>query len=92
MNRPVPPFGRAFVVYNVGRLLLFVAATVLLFGVFGLNGLELLLGALVLSALLSVFVLRRQREDLGAAIAARATERTARAAELRSRLDAADPQ
>ena len=91
-QRAVPTVGRAFLVYNVGRLLLFVAATVLAFGVFGLLGLELLLVALVVSALLSLVVLRHQREDLGRAIEARAARRATRQAEVRARLDDPDPR
>ena len=88
----MPSVSRAFLVYNLGRLLLFVAASVLAFGVFGLNGLELLLAALVVSALLSLFVLRHQREDLGRAIEARAALRVTRQAEVRARLDDPDPR
>ena len=91
VERAVPSFGRAFAVYNLGRVLLFAAATVLLFGVFGLNGFALLLLSLVLSAVLSVFVLRRQREDLGRTIEARAARRSALQSELRARLDEKDP-
>lgn len=91
-ERPVPSFARAFALYNLGRLLLFAAATVLLFGVLGRNGLELLLLSLVLSALLSVFVLKRQRDDLGRAIQARAAARAARTASVRARLDETDAQ
>lgn len=91
-ERAVPSVGHAFALYNLGRLLLFAAATVLLYGVLRINGLELLLLALVVSAVLSVFVLRRQREDLGRAIEARAAERSVRRAGLRGRLDEADEQ
>ncbi len=91
-ERPAPPLGRAFAVYNLGRLLLFAAATVLLYGLLRVNGLELLLLSLVLSAVLSIVVLRRQREDVGRALAARTTQRAERQAALRARLDEADPQ
>lgn len=91
-QRPVPSFGRAFAVYNLGRLLLFAGATVLIYGVFRINGLGLLLLSLVLSAVLSIFVLRRQREDVGRALQARTTQRADRQSALRARLDEADPQ
>ena len=91
-TRAVPSFGRAFALYNLGRLLLFAAATVLVYGVLRLNGLPLLLVALIASALLSLVVLRRQREDLGLAIQARAHERVARRERVRARLDEVDGQ
>lgn len=76
--------GRAFLVYTAYRLLLFAVVFALL-----VSFLDLLLAlgaAVLLSAVLSVSLLRRQREDLTRLVAARAENRRVEKAELRSRL------
>lgn len=84
--------GKAALVYGAGRLGLFVLAALLVWtggqavGA-DVNGLPLLLSALVLSSLASVWVLGRQRVALAEQLQARRDAKTAEIAERRARLD-----
>lgn len=84
--RPVRPVGRALALYTTLRLLLFLSVFLLLQLV--LQPALLALGAAVLvSALLSIPLLRPWRADLALATAARAERRGAERARARARLD-----
>lgn len=86
---PLSP-GRAFLVYSALRLaLLLVSFAVLV--VVGLDDLLAVGGAVLVSALLSLVLLRRQRDAFTSASIARADQRRAEKAELRARLDESDP-
>lgn len=92
---PLPSPGRAFAVYSLLRLALLAVSFVVLRLLVGGEGNELLVigGAVLLSALLSLVLLRRQRDTFTAASIARADERRAQKAARRSRLDEpTDPQ
>ena len=81
-----PGVGRAFAVYTGLRALLFVGVFGLLL-LAGLRGLPALLGALLVSSVASVFVLRGARDRATAALAARQESRAAEHARLRGMLD-----
>jgi len=81
--------GRAFLVYSALRLVLLVVAYSVLLAI-GVDGLLAVGGAVLLSALLSLVLLRRQRDAFAAASMARADERRAATARRRARLD--DPE
>jgi hypothetical protein len=83
-NAPSP--GRAFLVYSGLRLVLLVVAYSVLLAI-GLDGLLAVGGAVLLSALLSLVLLRRQRDAFTAASMARADERRADKERRRARLD-----
>jgi type IV secretory pathway VirB3-like protein len=74
--------GRSWLVYTALRLLVFVGVAGAL-AVVGLNGFLLLAVALVISAVVSGFVLRRQRAAAVAATLARREQRSADRAALR---------
>lgn len=76
VERPTPPLGRAVAVYTGLRLALFggLAAVLVLAGV---PVFPALVGGLLASMLGSVVVLRRQRDDLAAALLARRDRSTA---------------
>ena len=78
--------GRAFLVYSALRLVLLVVAYSVLLAV-GLDGLLAVGGAVLLSALLSLVLLRRQRDAFTSASLARAEERRAEQQRRRARLD-----
>ena len=78
--------GRAFLVYSALRLVLLVVAYSVLLAL-GLDGLLAVGGAVLLSALLSLVLLRRQRDAFTEASLARAEERRADKARRRERLD-----
>jgi hypothetical protein len=84
---------KAFLIYTVLRLLLFVATYAAFAGlwvlVFGQGGVLLLplLAALIVSSLLSLRLLAPQRERFAAVIEARASRTSRRFAEMRSRED-----
>lgn len=87
-RRPLGP-GRATLVYSVLRLLLFAA----LFGLMvlaGFGGLTSLLLAAAVSAVLSYFLLARQRTAMGEGVERRIERAKARAAARTAREDAAD--
>lgn len=78
--------------YALGRIgLFFVAAALIWTGARAagadVNGLPLLLGAMVLSSLASIWVFSRQRAELAEALQAKRDARTQSIAERRARLD-----
>ncbi len=88
---PSPPRpGRAFAVYSALRLVLLLVSVALLFAI-GLDGLVALGGGVLLSAVLSLVLLRRQRDAFTAASLARAEQRRAEKADRRARLQGTDP-
>ena len=84
---------KAFVIYTVLRLSLFVACYVVLAGiwvlVFGKAGILLLpfLAAIIVSSLLSLKLLAPQRERFAAVVQARAERATQKFEEIKSRED-----
>ena len=78
--------GRAFLVYSALRLVLLVVAYSVLLAI-GIDGLLAVGGAVLLSALLSLVLLRRQRDAFTEASLARAEERRAEKERRRARLD-----
>ena len=78
--------GRAFLVYSALRLVLLVVAYSVLLAI-GLDGLLAIGGAVLLSALLSLVLLRRQRDAFTEASLARAEQRRADKERRRARLD-----
>jgi hypothetical protein len=78
--------GRAFLVYSALRLVLLVVAYSVLLAI-GLDGLLAVGGAVLLSALLSLVLLRRQRDAFTEASLARAEQRRADKERRRARLD-----
>ena len=86
MTSPAPQSpGRAFLVYSALRLGLLVVAFAVLVAI-GLDGLLAVGGAVLLSALLSVVLLRRQRDAFTSASMARAQQRREQREARRSRL------
>jgi hypothetical protein len=81
--------GRAFLVYSALRLVLLVVAYSVLLAI-GVDGLLAVGGAVLLSALLSLVLLRRQRDAFTAASLARADERRADRERRRARLDGSE--
>jgi membrane protein implicated in regulation of membrane protease activity len=84
-------FGRAWAVYTGLRFVVFAGTAAALFLVLRLNGLPLLLVALLVSSLASLFLLRSQRERVVLAQQQRLTARQRERAQLRERLDG-DPE
>lgn len=84
MESPRP--GRAFVVYSGLRLALLLVSYAVLVAV-GADGLVALGGAVLVSALLSLVLLRPQREAFTSASIARSDQRRAEKADRRARLD-----
>jgi hypothetical protein len=78
--------GRAFLVYSALRLVLLVVAYSVLLAI-GVEGLLAVGGAVLLSALLSLVLLRRQRDAFTEASMARAEQRRADKERRRERLD-----
>ena len=83
---------RAWLTYTFGRLGLFVLSTVIIWGGSGLlghavNGMPLLLGALILSSVLAFALLRGQREAFAQAIQASRAAKAETLAARRARLD-----
>lgn len=76
---------RPFVVYSVGRVLVFAVVAALLF-VAGLRSFPLVLLALLVSLPLSYVLLRRQREAFAAEVERRVAERKERQSRLRAAL------
>ncbi len=87
---PTQSPARAFLVYSALRLVLLVVAYSVLLAI-GLDGLLAVGGAVLLSALLSLVLLRRQRDAFTQASMARADERRADKERRRARLDRPDP-
>jgi len=77
---------KPWLLYTALRLLVFIG-TAGFFAIFGLNGFPLLLIALLVSSVVSLLVLRPQRQALVAAQAARAERKAAERESLRARLD-----
>lgn len=90
MSDSTPGPGRAFAVYSLLRLVLLVVCFVVLRVIVG-DGNDLLVigGAVLLSALLSLVLLRKQRDDFARASMVRADERRAAKQARRARLDQA---
>lgn len=88
---------KAALTYSLGRIGLFVLAALLIWtgsGAFGhqLNGLPLLLASLLLSAVGSLFVFSRQRQQLAETLAAKRDAKAEQVARRRARLESdADP-
>ena len=77
---------RAYTVYGLYRALLFVVSALVL-ALIGVRGLPLALTAILLCAVLSLIVLRPQRDALIRATTARSAARADAAAARRARLD-----
>lgn len=88
--QPTSP-GRAFLLYSMMRLLLLLVAFAVLLAL-GLDTILALGGAVLGSALLSLVLLRRQREAFTTASVARAEQRRAARQAQRARLDEPDQQ
>ena len=73
-DRTSPGFWRPFLVYSASRVGVFAALLGLLYGV-GVRGLIVVFIALVLSGVLSYFLLERQRTAFAAAVEARVERR-----------------
>ena len=87
MTTPAAPSpGRAFLVYSLLRLALLLVSFAVLIAI-GVDGLLAVGGAVLLSALLSLVLLRRQREAFTSASIARAEQRRADREARRARLD-----
>ena len=87
MSSPSPQRpARAFLVYSALRLVLLVVAYSVLLAI-GVDGLLAVGGAVLLSALLSLVLLRRQRDAFTEASMARADERRTEKQRRRARLD-----
>ena len=78
---------RSVLAYTTARLLLFVAATGLLY-LAGARGLLLLALALLVSGIASYVLLSRQRDRMSGALSARVAGTRGRVSEFRRRLDA----
>lgn len=83
-----PSPGKAFAIYSALRLALLVVSFALLRVILG-DGKDLLVigAAVLLSAMLSLVLLRKQRDDFARASMARAEERRAARSARRTRLD-----
>ena len=81
-----PSVSRALAAYTGLRAVLFVLAYAVLL-IVGVRGLVAIAAALLLSALASPFLLRRQREAVATALAARQERRRAEQERLRGLLD-----
>jgi hypothetical protein len=79
--------GRAWAVYTALRFAVFLGTAAALFLVLRLNGLLLLLVAILVSSIASLFLLRSQRERVVAAQERRVAVRQQEKAQLRARLD-----
>ena len=91
MTTPSPPSpARAFLVYSALRLALLLVTFAVLY-VLGVDGLLAIGGAVLGSALLSLVLLRSQRDAFTAASIARADRRRADRADRRARLDDSGP-
>jgi Na+/H+ antiporter NhaC len=77
---------RLWLVYTALRLLVFVG-TAGFFAIFGMNGFPLLLLSLLVSSIVSLFVLHPQRTALVLAQAAKREQRQSEREALRARLD-----
>lgn len=78
--------GRAFVVYTALRFVAFIGAYGLLI-VLGVRSVPAIVGALLLSAVLSLLLLRSQRQAVADALAERTLQRATERERLRGMLD-----
>lgn len=87
-STPTPSPGKAFAVYSALRLALLVVSFAVLRVILG-DGKDLLVigGAVLLSAMLSLVLLKKQRDEFARASMARAEQRRAAKAARRARLD-----
>ena len=85
-NPSEPTVARAWLVYSSLRLAVFVGAAAAIYLAFRLNGFPLLLAALLVSSIASLFLLRGQRDALVAAQERRGLERREEKARRRERL------
>jgi hypothetical protein len=85
-DQVAPSAARPWLVYSVLRLLVFIG-TAGFFAIFGLNGFPLLVAAALVSGIVSLLVLRPQREALASAQLARRERRVAERDAVRARLD-----
>jgi hypothetical protein len=77
---------KPWLLYTALRFVVFLG-TAGFFAIFGLNGFPLLFVALLVSSIVSLFVLKRQRAAVVAAQVARSERRAAERESLRARLD-----
>jgi hypothetical protein len=82
-----PSVLRAYLVYTGLRLAVFVGTAAALFLVVRINGFVLLLAALLVSSIASLFLLRRQRDALVLAQERKGEAKRAEKERLRARLD-----
>lgn len=82
-----PGVGKAWLVYTGLRMAVFTGTAAALFLVLRINGFPLLLVALLVSSIASLFLLRRQRDALVLAQETKGRERREQKARLRERLD-----
>ena len=82
-----PSVRRTYLVYTGLRLAVFVGTAAVLFLVVRINGFPLLLAALLVSSIASLFLLRRQRDALVRAQERKALARRAEKERLRAQLD-----
>lgn len=82
-----PSVGKAWLVYTGLRMAVFLGTAAALFLALRLNGFPLLLVALLVSSVASLFLLRRQRDALVLAQETKGRERREQKARLRERLD-----
>ena len=82
-----PSVLRTYLVYTGLRLAVFVGTAAAIFFVVRINGLPLLLAALLVSSIASLFLLRRQRDALVLAQERKGEARRAEKERLRARLD-----
>jgi hypothetical protein len=85
-DAPAPSTARPWLVYTALRFLVFLG-TAGFFAIFGLNGFPLLVIAIVVSGVVSLVVLRPQREAVATAQLARRERRRAERDAIRVRLD-----
>ena len=84
--------GRSALLFTLGRFGLFALTALLIWSATGLtghqlNGLPLLLAALILSSIAGIFVFARQREQLAEALATKRAAKVEQIAGRRARLD-----
>ena len=82
-----PSVLRTYLVYTGLRLAVFAGTAAVLFLVVRINGFPLLLAALLVSSIASLFLLRRQRDALVRAQERKALARRAEKERLRAQLD-----
>jgi hypothetical protein len=86
-DTPAPSVLRTYLVYTGLRLAVFVGTAAALFLVVRINGFPLLLAALLVSSIASLFLLRRQRDALVLAQERKRVAKAEQREQLRARLD-----